>query len=723
MNRVDQLIKSSELAKTLDPDIVSSIAELCEVRDYPSGTKIYESGSEVTFFLVILDGRCRLLGSNGEVTRVIERNDFFGLVSLLSGSSKSYDLISDTEVTVLQLSKSDLDSLSETYPNIKERLMDAINLKLFNPEINSAIKKIAKGIDDDTISKLKENLSWKTLQASEVLFSEGDPGDSCYVVMSGRVQAIKNYGEDSELVLGELSRGDIIGDMALITEEPRSATIKSTKLTRLICFSKDTFNSVMYSNPQALMEVSKALINRLKHKESRDDGQSLVIGVISLIDKVSTDRFLDLFISSLNRHGSIESVDEKISGTGQDLFNFEILIENIIAEKNYLVLRSSDLDNTEWKSKILNYSDKVLVLGNSKELATIGKEESAIFGDYRDIDTDKVSLLINHSGQTGIPSGTAKIKSIRNGVKLYHMKEVDTSSEVDRVVRRITNNTLGLVLGGGGAKGFAHLGLFKAMTELGIPVDVIGGTSAGSIVAAQIALGYSLDEIIEINRSVNRLKMFKEYGFPYISLIKSKKIEQAARLVGSDRDIEDMWIPFFAPATDLTNSRLVLFESGPVWEAIRSSGALPGIVVPHFKDSSILVDGGVLNNLPVDIMRSRYDGKIICSSCSTDQQSPTKLDGVPNQARLFFEKMYNKSAFKDKYSYIPTISELILKMSVVSSSSLSEKNIGLSDLYLELPVERYGLTDFNDKAMNDMIDIAYDYSIKQLQTYKDENSI
>ena len=184
-----------------------------------------------------------------------------------------------------------------------------------------------------------------------------------------------------------------------------------------------------------------------------------------------------------------------------------------------------------------------------------------------------------------------------------------------------------------------------------------------------------------------------------------------------------MWIPFFAPATDLTNSRLVLFESGPVWEAIRSSGALPGIVVPHFKDSSILVDGGVLNNLPVDIMRNRYDGKIICSSCSTDQQSPTKLDGVPNQARLFFEKMYNKSAFKDKYSYIPTISELILKMSVVSSSSLSEKNIGLSDLYLELPVERYGLTDFNDKAMTDMIDIAYDYSIKKLQTYKDENSI
>ena len=716
MNKIKQLLQSSELVKVLDPDIISSLSDICKICEYPATSKIYGRGSKVNHFLMILSGECELQDAEGGSVRTLEENDFFGLVSMLSNSAKNYDLVSKTDIVVLQLDQEDLDSLAAIHPEIKDRLLDVINLKLFNPEINSAIKRIARGIDDDTIEELKQDLSWKTLRDSEVLFNEGDPGDSCYVVMSGRVQAIKNYGKEDELLLGELSRGDIIGDMALITEELRSATIKSTKLTRLICFSKETFNRVMYNNPQALMEVSKALINRLKHKESDGERPNLVIGIVSFLDQKRTELFVDHFYSSLKKFGSIETIDEKTSGVDWDLFNFEILIENIIAEKNFLVLKSQDLSDTGWKSKIVNYSDKILVLADSKELNDISREEGAVFGDYGSIDTNKVSLLIDHDNQRSIPSGTSKIKSLRNNIGTYHLKGINLP-DVSRVVRRITNSTVGLVLGGGGAKGFAHLGLFKAMNELGIPVDVIGGTSAGSIVAAQIALGYSLEEMIDINRSVNKMKMFKEYGFPYISLIKSHKIERAAKIVGSNRDIEDMWIPFFAPATDLTNSKLKLFDSGPVWEAIRSSGSLPGIVVPHFKDSSILVDGGVLNNLPVDIMRDRYDGNIICSSCSTDQQSPTNLDKIPNQFKLFFEKLVNKSVFNKKYSYIPTISEIILKMSVVSSSSLSDKNIGLSDLYLELPVERYGLTDFNDDAMIKMIDIAYNYSIDKLSSF------
>ena len=101
--------------------------------------------------------------------------------------------------------------------------------------------------------------------------------------MSGRVQAIKNYGKENEIILGELNRGDIIGDMALITEERRSATIKSSKLTRLIYFSKETFNSVMHNNPKALMEVSKALINRLKYKDSNTKDNNLAIIIIDLL--------------------------------------------------------------------------------------------------------------------------------------------------------------------------------------------------------------------------------------------------------------------------------------------------------------------------------------------------------------------------------------------------------------------------------------------------------
>ncbi len=718
-HQINELLQSSELSSILEADVLSRLAKICRIKEYKKDVKIYCKNERVTNFIMLISGECELIDSNKKTIRTLKKDDFFGLVSLLSNSKKNYDLVSKCDVISLELNKSDLDNLSKFYPHIKDKLLDIINIKLFNPQINEAIKNIAQDIDEKTMGELKKDISWKTLNDSEILFKEGDPGDSCYIIMSGRVQAIKNYDQKNEIILGELNRGDIIGDMALITGEKRSATIKASKLTRLIYFSKDTFNSVMYNNPKALMEVSKALINRLKYSSSNDKSNNLVIGVISLMSDSDTNNFLDFFIRNIKKFGSINVIDEKNTSANEDLFNLEILIENIISKTNFLILKSNDLNNTEWKSNILQYSDKVLIIGNQPDLKNLSNEEQIIFNNYQDIDLKKLSLVINHAGDTKIPRDTKIIKSIRKDIKTFHLKEI-SALDVGRIVRFITGNTIGLVLGGGGAKGFAHLGIYKAMNELNIPIDVIGGTSAGSIIAAQIALGLEIDEIIRLNKSVNKLKMFKEYGFPYISLIKSKKIEQAAKLVGNNRDIEDMWVPFFAPATDLSNSKLKLFESGPIWEAIRSSGALPGIVVPHFKDNSALVDGGVLNNLPVDIMRKKHGGNIICSSCSKDDSNAINLDSIPNQFRLFLEKIFKKESFKKKYNHIPTIPELILKMSVVSSSQLTQENIKLSNLYLELPVENYGLTDFKDKAMLNMIEIGYQYSLNRLKEYKQD---
>ena len=287
------------------------------------------------------------------------------------------------------------------------------------------------------------------------------------------------------------------------------------------------------------------------------------------------------------------------------------------------------------EKNILKYSDKVIIIGNPKELNSISKEELQIFNNYTDLNLDKIWLVLNHSKDTVVPRNTKKIINDRNGIKTFHIKN-NNENDIKKIVRFLTKQTIGLTLGGGGAKGFSHFGVYKAMNELNIPLDIIGGTSAGSIVASQIALGHSFDQIIKKNKKVNSLRMFKEYGLPYISLIKSNKIEQAAKISAEDRDIEDLWIPFFAPATDLTNSKLIVFNQGPLWEAIRSSGALPGIVLPHFMNENIIVDGGLMNNLPVDIMRNNYGGKIICSSCSLDKSMKTSIKGIPNQSKMIF---------------------------------------------------------------------------------------
>ena len=715
------IIKSTEFSKYLDNSTIESLSTIMDLVDYEKSTKVYCKNEKVSKFLIICSGKCDLVDGNDKINRTLNSGDFFGLISLFTNSSKNYDLITSEKLKTLELEKAKLIELTNKIPDIKKQLLQIVNKQLFNPEINAALSTIAKGVDEKTIEELKKDISWKTLNDSEILFNEGDMGDSCYIVMSGRVQAIKNHGKDNEVVLGELKKGDIIGDMALITGEKRSATIKASKLSRLIYISKKSFDQVMYSNPKALMEVSKALINRLKFQDKKEKiNKNIIIGIISLVDNKTNQDFYSILDNNLQLFGNTENLTELTShlDSNKDSLDFEILLENIVSNNDFLILHSNDVNDIKWKENILKYSDKVIIIGNPKELNSISNEELQIFNNYTDLNLDKIWLVLNHSKDTVVPSNTKKIINDRNGIKTFHIKN-NNENDIKRIVRFLTKQTIGLTLGGGGAKGFAHFGVYKAMNELNIPLDIIGGTSAGSIVASQIALGHSFDQIIKKTKKVNSLRMFKEYGLPYISLIKSNKIEQAAKISAEDRDIEDLWIPFFAPATDLTNSKLIVFNQGPLWEAIRSSGALPGIVLPHFMNENIIVDCGLMNNLPVDIMRNNYGGKIICSSCSLDKSMKTSIKGIPNQSKMIFNKLFNKSSFEKKYGYVPTVTDIIFKTSVVASASQINNNINMSDLFLELPTSEFGLTDFNNKAMLKMINIGYNYSKPKLEKFKD----
>ena len=126
-----------------------------------------------------------------------------------------------------------------------------------------------------------------------------------------------------------------------------------------------------------------------------------------------------------------------------------------------------------------------------------------------------------------------------------------------------------------------------------------------------------------------------------------------------------------------------------------------------------------MNNLPVDIMRNKYGGKIICSSCSADQSMKTEIKGIPNQSKLALKKMINKKKFNHEFGYIPTLTDIIFKTSVVASASQLEQNINMSDLFLELPTSEFGITEFNDTSMMKMIDLGYEYSKPMLESFKD----
>ena len=115
---------------------------------------------------------------------------------------------------------------------------------------------------------------------------------------------------------------------------------------------------------------------------------------------------------------------------------------------------------------------------------------------------------------------------------------------------------VGLGLGGGGARGFAHIGSLRALEEAGIPVDVVAGTSMGANIAAQAAMGWSPDRMVEVNRRIwIEIAPQKKFTLPVVSILGSKKALECGRLMYDDYDIEDLWLPFYCVSSNLTTAR------------------------------------------------------------------------------------------------------------------------------------------------------------------------
>lgn len=170
-----------------------------------------------------------------------------------------------------------------------------------------------------------------------------------------------------------------------------------------------------------------------------------------------------------------------------------------------------------------------------------------------------------------------------------------------------------LVLSGGGARGSAHIGVIEELQAQGYEISSVAGTSMGAVVGGMFAMG-KLDAFKEWLCSLDRLKVFNlvDFSFGHLGLIKAERVLKTMKEFTGDANIEDLQVPFAAVAADIKNRREVVFTSGSLYEAIRASIAIPSVITPVKTKNGILVDGGVLNNLPVNhVSRSEGDELIV----------------------------------------------------------------------------------------------------------------
>jgi NTE family protein len=188
----------------------------------------------------------------------------------------------------------------------------------------------------------------------------------------------------------------------------------------------------------------------------------------------------------------------------------------------------------------------------------------------------------------------------------------DDAADVGRIARVLTSQSVGLVLSGGGARAYAHVGAVRALRERGVPIDFVGGASMGAIVAAGVAMGWDDSELERrIREAFVNTSPLDDIALPLLAMTHGIKVSERLAHHFGDTEISDLWLPFFCVSSNLTTGAYHLHRRGRLRDALRASVALPGVMPPATDGQDVLVDGAVMKNFPADIMRASHLGPII----------------------------------------------------------------------------------------------------------------
>jgi len=566
---------------------------------------------------------------------------------------------------------------------------------------------------------LLDRIETVRLAGGEWLMHQGDPGDSLYFLARGRLQAwaADNTGNPRARFLNEIVPGDSVGEMSLLTGAPRTVGIQAIRDSLLIRIDRDDFEHLSREHPALALRLAANVASLLQSSSrSRPSTRNLrTITLLSLDSTPRTESFSRRFIDQLKQEGDTLSLaPDRLGehGAPAALAEGAAVPAGLVhwlhdqEDRFRFVVYHCSADRPGWTRFALRQSDMVLFVGDATESWRPRPWEASLTGDAAAAVARRMLIMLQPGG------GRPIVETVRwlAGRKVdfhVHVRD-DVPGDLGRVVRIVSGRALGLVLAGGAARGFAHLGVYRAMQECGLPVDWVGGTSLGAIMAAVLAAPYNLEEAIEIaRRSFVKGKPFSDFTVPLVSLISGRRMD---RLLHKHLDfsIEDLPTPFFCVSCMLDTGALKLHENGNLADAVRASASIPGIIPPAVVDGRLAVDGAVINNLPVDIMQHKPVGTIVAVDLSADKEVAVDYPAMPSAWAVLRGRYL---PFSRRYR-VPGLSTVLLKATELGTLE-RVRNLGQqADLLLRPQVRQFGMTEV--KSFDRIVQAGYEHARKEL---------
>ncbi|XP_031664710.1 patatin-like phospholipase domain-containing protein 7 isoform X5 [Oncorhynchus kisutch] len=604
-------------------------------------------------------------------------------------------------------------------------------------------------------------LDWMAVEAGRAVYRQGDKSDSTFIVLSGRLRSVIMKEDGKKELTGEYGRGDLIGVVEALTHQNRATTVHAVRDSELAKLPEGALGYIKRKFPQVvtrlihllgqkiLQQVNGPLTARslaLHTPGSKWDAGNPASNLSTVtVLPVSEEVPLTAFTLEL-QHALIaigptllltsDSIKQRLGAAALDSVH-EYRLSSWLGQQediHRIVLYQTDYTLTPWTQRCIRQADCIIIVGLGEQDPAVGELERMLEGSA--VRAQK-QLVLLHREDGPPPQGTVEWLNMRSWIsrhlhlscprrvfskrslpKLIEMyqrvfqKPADRHSDFSRLARVLTGNAIALILGGGGARGCSQVGIMHALSEAGIPVDLVGGVSIGSLMGALYAEDRSHCRMRMRARewAMGMTLVFKkvlDLTYPITSMFSGAAFNSSIYTVFKGKQIEDLWIPYFNITTDITASTMRVHTDGSLWRYVRASMSLSGYLPPLCdpKDGHLLMDGGYINNLPADVARSM--GAKVVIAIDVGSQDETNLTNYGDSLSGWWllwkrlnplaekVKVLNMAEIQTRLAYVCCVRQL----ESVKSSDYCE--------YIRPPIDRYRTLEFG--KFDEIAEVGYQH--------------
>ncbi|MBI5447124.1 MAG: patatin-like phospholipase family protein [Gammaproteobacteria bacterium] len=593
------------------------------------------------------------------------------------------------------------------------------------PTISSLLRtcKIFSSVPDEDIEKLSVYFKKVHLPRHKILFNQGDLAKSLYFLVSGKLLASVKTDKQEERELAEIFPDEPIGEFTALAHEPRSSTVKAVEPSVLLKLPSGMFVELCHNYPSVSFEIINSVFNRAKELiklVSSDGTKKRHIAVLPAKNK-SVLKVITLYLKKQaeNNQDVVFLSDTEEIFMNSELSSIQKHLDTLDDGHRVFVYLFRSLHSVLFKA-VFERIEKMYFIADAKSEPMINPLIIKKITPRKD--KIKLELVLLHKNGNRPPRHTflwLKLASFQ----LHHHIRIDQPQDWQRLLRFLTGKAVGIVLGGGGLRCWAHLGAIMALQKSNIPIDMVGGTSAGSIVGGFHVLHESSDdptalrELAEITRQSISLK---NLTWPSASIFNGEMYTNKIKRIFSNTRIENLWLPFFCIASNLSTNKQVVYHTGYLWKAIRTSTAVPAVFPPVVINGKLHIDGGILNNLPVDVMKKfvGHDGRVVAVELTHKNEDKNEYNFPPSLP--FKETLLAKFKKGYKNYKFPHFIDTFLKSLLAGSSAKQEENSLLAEILVTPDLSNFGLLNVKKEQENQLVRIGYKATLKAIKRWKNQ---